>query len=210
MKKITFLFLLTILLTTNSAIANGVAIKNASTSEYFKLLSSDVQVTVYDQIAIVVTTQKFLNNTGEKTKIKYGFPLAEGANGINLRWELYGQWNSASISPSPQDTTLPGGGGGNETLKEYLGETPLFFPLEDSIANDSILTIELTYVQLLPYDFYVVDFKYPNDYSLIQSEILNFQSINFNLESQRIITNLEMTSHNADNTVFNDRIGDLN
>ncbi len=188
----------------STALGNGVAIKNAENSEYFRLLESDIQVTVYDQISIVVATQKFLNNTGEKTKIKYAFPLAEGASGTGLRWNLGNIWYSAVISPSPQDTTLPGGGGENTQLQQFLGETPLFFDLEDSIPNDSILIVELTYVQLLPYKFYNVDFHYPNDYSLIQSEVLIKQHIQFNLESQRKITGISLLSHTPDNIDSND------
>jgi len=203
MKKL-LLLLLGCILFPNILLSNGVAIKNAQNSEYFRLLSSNVEVTVYDQIAIVVATQKFLNNTGEKTKIKYAFPLAESASGIGLRWKLGNTWYSANISPSPQDTTLPGGGTGNEALQEFLGDTPLFFNLEDSIAMDSILFIELTYVQLLPYDFYQVDFQYPNDYTLIQSELLNYQHIHFSLESQRKITNIELLSHTPEYIYYND------
>lgn len=209
MKNLSILFLAACFFLLNPIYPNGVAIKNAETSEYFRLLSSDVDVTVYDQIAIVVATQRYLNNTGEKSKIKYAFPLNEDASGIGLRWNLGGIWYSAIISPSPQDTTLPGGGGGNPTLKQFLGDTPLFFNLEDSIPNDSILVIELTYVQLLPYDFYEVDFKYPNDYSLIQDEILDRQHIHFLLESQRSITDIELYSHTAGSTYYNDSIAEF-
>ncbi len=206
MKKFTALFLLIMSFATYSLFANGVAIKNAANSEYFKLISSDVQVTVYDQIAIVVSTQEFLNNTGEKSMIKYAFPLAEDANGIGLRWKINNIWYSANLSASPQDTTLPGGGGGNTNLQDFLGSTPLFFPLLDSISNDSTLVIELTYVQLLPYDFYQVDFMIPNDYSLIQGDVLESQHIAFSLESQRMITDIELLSHTADTIFFNDSI----
>ncbi len=209
MKNVSYYLLVCIIFLSNAILANGVAIKNAEYSEYFQLLTSDVEATVYDQIAIVVSTQEFLNNTGEKTKIKYAFPLSDGASGIGLRWKIGGIWYSAEISPSPQDTTLPGGGGGNTSLQNYLGETPLFFNLEDSIAIDSILTIELTYVQLLPYDFYEVSFHYPNDYSLIQDDVLEFQHIHFALESQRTITNIELTSHNPNSLSFNDSLAEF-
>lgn len=209
MKKLLTLFLLFFSFLSFNLFSNGVAIKNAETSQYFKLLSSDVKVTVYDQIAIVVATQRFLNNTGEKTKIKYAFPLAEEASGTGLRWNLGGNWYSANLTPSPQDTTLPGGGSGNEQLQDYLGETPLFFPLEDSIPNDSILIVELTYVQLLPYDYYKVDFHYPNDYSLIQSSLIDYQHINFALESQRTITNIELLSHTPGEIFYNDSVAEF-
>ncbi|MEJ2595621.1 MAG: VWA domain-containing protein [bacterium] len=204
MKKLTLLLLIFFSFMNGLLLGNGVAIKNAENSEYFKLLEADVDVTVYDQIAIVVATQKFINNTGGKTNIKYAFPLAEDASGIGLRWNLGNTWYSAVISPSPQDTTLPGGGGDNTQLQEFLGETPLFFDLEDSIPNDSILIVELTYVQLLPYKFYTVYFDYPNDYSLIQSEIINYQHIRFNLESQRKITGIAMLSHQPDSLSWTD------
>lgn len=209
MKNLSISFLVVCFFLFNTVYPNGVAIKDAETSVYFRLLSSDVDVTVYDQIAIVVATQRYLNNTGEKSKIKYAFPLDESASGIGLRWNLGGVWYSAIISPSPQDTTLPGGGGGNPTLEQFLGDTPLFFNLEDSIPNDSILIVELTYVQLLPYDFYEVDFNYPNDYSLIQEEILDRQHIHFLLESQRTITDIELHSHTAGSISYNDSIAEF-
>ncbi len=210
MKKLTVLFCLVLISLSSLLFANGVAIKNAETSTYFKLLTSDVSVTVYDQIAIVVSTQKFLNNTGEKTLIKYAYPLAEDASGIGLRWKLGGEWYSATMTPSPQDTTLPGGGTTNANLQNFLGETPLFFDLKDSIPNDSTLEIELTYVQLLPYDYYQVDFVCPNDYSLIQSGIVDEQHISFALESQRNITYLEFVSHSPTSLYYNDSTAGFN
>ncbi len=209
MRRLTLTLFIIATFFSNFLTGNGVAIKNAENSQYFRLLTSDVNVTVFDQIAIVVTTQKFLNNTGEKTKIKYAFPLAENASGTGLRWKLGNTWYSANISPSPQDTTLPGGGGSNTALLDYLGDTPLFFDLDDEIDNDSILIVELTYVQLLPYDYYQVDFHYPNDYTLIQDGIINEQHIHFVLESQRKITNFELLSHTPGEIYFNDSVGEF-
>lgn len=209
MKKLAFLLIISFFFSINLLFSNGVIIKDASNSTYFKLLTSETSVTVYDQIAIVVTTQKFLNNTGEDAVIKYAYPLAEDASGTNLRWNLGGVWYSADISPSPQDTTLPGGGDPNPNLTEYLGDTPLYFDLDDEISNDSIIIVELTYVQLLPYEFYQVDLFIPNDYSLIQNEILDYQHIDFYLESQRTITNLQLTSHSPDEIYFNDSIAEF-
>lgn len=204
MKKITFLSVFILLITSTAVYSNGVAIKNAETSEYFRLLSSEVNVMVYDQIATVTTQQTFLNNTGEDALIKYGFPMPEGASGTNLRWKLNGTWYEATITPQPQDTTLPGGGSGNTNLQNFLGEMPLFFELLDTIPQDSTLIVELTYVQLLPYSFYEVEFEYPNNYELIQNEILDRQYINFNLESQRTIVGLDLLSHNPNSIFYND------
>ncbi|MEZ5197562.1 MAG: VWA domain-containing protein [Bacteroidales bacterium] len=176
-------------------LANGVCIKNATEGIYFKLLSSDVQVNVYNQVAILTTTQVFLNTTGALANIKYGFPLYEDASPTNFRWNVNGIWNTAIFSPSPQDTTLPGGSNPDPDLMEFLGDTPMFFTVPDTIMQDSLIIVELTYVQLLPYDFNVVNFNYPNDYSLIQSDILDFQKLHLTLESERTIENIQLISH---------------
>ncbi len=110
-------------------------------------------------------------------------------------------WNEAIIEPSPQDTTLPGGGGNtNYQLAEYLGETPLYFEIDDPAANDSIVVVELSYVNLLPYENGNVYFSYPNDYSLIQSTYLDAQEISFTLNSVRSIEDLVLSSHTADSS----------
>ena len=99
MKRLAYLLFLVFTVSAQVVHSNGVAIKDAQNNEYFKLISSHIDVTVYDQIAIVVTTQAFLNNTGENTIIKYGYPLPEDASGTGLRWNLNGTWYSAIISP---------------------------------------------------------------------------------------------------------------
>lgn len=177
--------------------ASGVCIVDAFDAIYFQLLSNQVSVMVNDQIATVKTTQAYRNVTGSDAVIKYAFPLSEEASATNIRWKLGGIWYTATISPTPQDTTLPGGGGGEDpdpNLVAYLGETPMYFNLMDTIPSDSSLIIELTYVQLLPYSFSKVDFFFPNDYSLIQSIPLNLQELDFRLYSQRTIEDIQLLS----------------
>jgi Ca-activated chloride channel family protein len=195
MKKFFFILMLLFMATTQVN-ASGVCIVDAYQGIYFRLLSNQVSVLVNDQIATVTTTQEFRNLTGADKVIKYAFPLHEEASATNIRWKLAGIWYTAIITPTPQDTTLPGGGGEDPDpdLIAHLGETPLFFNLLDTIPSDSILTIELTYVQLLPYSFSHVDFFFPNDYSLIQSFPLNLQQLDLRLYSQRTIENIELFS----------------
>lgn len=176
-------------------LANGVCIKDATEAIYFKLLSSEIQVEVNNQVSILTSTQYYINNTGSDTEIRYAFPLYEDASPTNFRWYVNGNWNTAVFSPSPQDTTLPGGSNPDPDLMEYLGDTPLFFTVPDTILQDSIIIIELTYVQLLPYNFNMVDFNYPNDYTNIQSDIINYQIFHLILESERTIENINLYSH---------------
>jgi Ca-activated chloride channel family protein len=175
------------------ASGHGVAIKNAGTSVYFRLTSSNQVVTVYDQVATTVTTQVFKNLTGSPSVVKYAFPLHEEASATSLRWKVNGIWQTAIFAPAPQDTTFPGGGTPNLNLMTYLGTNPLLFEVPDTVAVDSTLVVEFSYVELLPYSFGTVHFSYPNDYHLIQTTGLAEQNFHFVLESQRVIDSISFT-----------------
>lgn len=194
MKRAQFIILFSLLLG-SELFSNGVCIKDATEAIYFRLNKSEISVNVYSQVSILSSTQTFINNTNGEANIKYAFPLYEDASPTSLRWFVNGIWNTASFAPSPQDTTLPGGGDIDPNLLEYLGDTPLFFNVPDTIQQDSTIIFELTYVQLLPYDFGIVEFRFPNNYLLIQNEILEIQTFHLTLESNRIIENIELSSH---------------
>jgi len=200
MKRLLFTFVILILLFTN-ILANGVCIIDGKNGVYLKLISSEINVSVENQVAVVTTTQKFKNERTSAVNISYGFPLPETASSTGLRWDLGEGWIAAQIKPTPQDTTLPGPSGETHpNLKSFLGETPLFFPVEQAILPDSFLIVELTYVELLSYKSGNVDFVYPNDYSLLQNSPLDKQDLSFSLTSPRTIENiLLLSSHNVTN-----------
>lgn len=79
-------------------------------------------------------------------------------------------------------------------LRNFLGESPLYFDLEQKVKPDSLLTVELTYVELLAYKFGKVNFYYPNDYSLVQSHNLELQYLDFTLNSLRTIEDIQSVS----------------
>ena len=183
---------------------NGVAIIDAKNGIYLKLVKSEISVTVESQVAVVKSRQTYLNQSGSDKLIKYAFPLPESANATNLSWFLEGRWYTASISPTPQDTTTPGPPGEiDPQLKSYLGETALYYDLLQPIKSDSLLIIELSYVQLLAYDFGEVAFEYPNDYSLIQDQLLDLQTLRFTLSSPRDIESLQSLSSHPLTTIEN-------
>jgi len=193
--------LITLVLTIGSSLctySNGVVIVDASKDSYFKLVTSDVNVEISNQVATVVSKQSYLNNTGKDTTVKYAFPLNENASAINLRWNIDNYWYTASFSSSPQDTSLPASNnnGTSQKLLNHLGKTPLFFNIDQEIKADSLLTVELTYVELLPYSFNKVEFKFPNDHSSIQSSLLvQLQHFELKLKSLRTIDNIYLLSH---------------
>lgn len=173
--------------------ANGVGVLDGRNAVYLLLDSTRIDVSVDNQISITKTTQYF-TNTHETDTVKYAFPLSEQASAIGLRWRINGVWYAASVSGGSQDTTLPGGGGIHPNLRTYLGATPLYFGIPQLIHSDSTLAVELTYVELLPYRFGNVDFTYPSDYRLIQSQVIRRQTLDFTLVSQRTIDSLRVLS----------------
>lgn len=198
MKKLFFslLFLSILPFTTFS---NGICIVDASTGSYFSLVSSSVEIQINNQIAIVKTTQVFQNNTGASTNFKYGFPMPESGSATSLRWQNGQFWYEAIFSPVPQDTIIPGGGGDVPTpeeqiIKDYLGQTPLYFEPNHVISDGAFVTMELTYVQLLPYAFNKVSIFYPNDYSSLQFESLATQELSLVLNSDREIEFIDLLS----------------
>ncbi len=196
MKYLVLVLLLSLLCT--GSFANGVCIIDAKNGVYLTLLSSQVQVTVENQVALVTTTQTFMNQTGAQQLVKYGFPLPENASATELLWNINNIWYQANFAPTPQDTSQPGPGGEmHPNLETYLGATPLYFNIEQKLKVDSLLIVQLSYVQLLPYSFGKVEFEYPNDYSLLQSTALNLQELDFNLYSERTIDNIQLLSHTA-------------
>lgn len=179
----------------SSVRANGVGVVNASTGVYLKLTGTKINVSVESQISTTVTTQTFQNSLGADKTVSFAFPLPEGASATGLRWKVNGIWYQAPIAPRPQDTTLPGGTM-NANLKTYLGNTPMFFGIPQQVKRDSALLVELTYVQLLKYDFGSVFYDYPNDYHLIQTATLESQELNFNITSPRTIDSIRLVSTN--------------
>jgi len=182
----------------SSLLANGVMVVDAENEIYLTLQSSLVLVNVENQVAVITTIQSFKNNLGTDTKIKYAFAMPEDGSATELKWQVHGIWYKANFKPGPQDTTLPGGGGQiHPDLLNYLGSTPLYFNIEDSLKADSVITVQLTYVQLLKYEFGTVKFEYPNDYHLIQQEPITAQELLFKLISARTIDSLSLLNHNA-------------
>jgi Ca-activated chloride channel family protein len=185
--------------------ANGVCVVNATDGTYFRLISSSVEVVVENQVAVIKTTQRFKNELGSDQNYKFAFPLTESESATSLKWLVNNRWYEAIIEPTPQDTTLPGGGGSemDYNLAQYLGASPLYFDIEQPLLKDSIVVVELTYVNLLPYEFGSVHFNYPNDYTLIQNTYMDYQHIDFTINSARTIESLIWSDRSAD-SLYND------
>lgn len=194
MKKLVIVLL--VVFASISLLANGVGIVNASNQTYLKVETSNINVEVENQIALIKSTQTFRNDFGIDKTFKYAFPLPLGASAVSLKWKINGAWKTAMITPQPPDTSLPGGNP-HPNLVQYLGDVPLYFDILDTLKADSVVTIELTYVEFLKYSFGNVNFEYPNDYTLIQQSPFNNLEFRFTLNSSRTIDAIQLLSHNA-------------
>ena len=193
MKKIYLLFLFILL--NSFAYAIGVGVVDAQWPKYLKTDSSFVNVKVEGQISVTTSLQVFTNNTNASVIVKFAFPLPEQASPTSLRYRINNEWKSAIIAGNQQDTTLPGGTVYvHPDLKNYLGAGGLYFPIPGTIAANSKLAVEITYVEFLPYKLGQVSYIYPADYHLIQKEPLAALDFNFNINSQRSIDSLVVLS----------------
>ena len=199
MKNAFLLTFLCLFLTTINY-ANGIGIVDGVLGNYLEVVETRTSVEVRDQIAIVTSTQVFRNN-GSATTFRYGFPLNETSNPIDLRWYIGGEWKSADVAASEQDNTVPGGSGGDPVdpnLVDYLGSYPLFFTPNDTLRNDSLITMEITYVELLPYFLGKVSFFQRNAYSALQPSIVVDQHFDLTLYSTREVLSAELLGLDAE------------
>ncbi len=168
MKKILFTFgLLSILC--NGIFANGVLFSKENAGTYLTLRETHVDVAIEGQVSNTTATGVFVNSIEDSLFVKFAFPLPEGASATGLRYKLNGTWFEAAFSPVPQDTsTVFEPGQDDYNLRQYLGGNPLFYDIEHTLHIDSAIAVEISYVELLPYSFGNVTYRFPNNYQTIQ------------------------------------------
>ncbi len=183
--------------------AQGVMIVDAPSNEVLAVDSSWITIDVQDQVAMVWSTQRFINLGTDTVFPKYAYPMPETASAVRLRWLIDGLWNTASMVAQPPDTTMPGAGtgqGGQPTapdLLAYLGETPLYFRILHGIAPGASIAVEITYVELLPYANARVELFAGTNYSLVSTSPLAHLRIDATVRSQRTITGIDLMGTGA-------------
>ncbi|MBE2280063.1 MAG: VWA domain-containing protein [Ignavibacteriaceae bacterium] len=197
MKKYLLFIPVLMLALTSLLNGNGIVVVDASIKKVLKLNGVSIFTNVNGQVAETMVLSTFENQFTAPVNGKYAFPLSQSGSATKLRWRVnQGTWNTAVFSPTPQDTTLPGGGGNiNIDLKNYLGNTPVYFEIPDTLQPEDMLEVEFTYVELLHYEFGIVNYFFPLNYTLIQNQQVSALNFNFSLASQREIISLQCTSH---------------
>lgn len=191
MKKITII--LAFFFVCLSLFSNGVSVVDAVNGEFLELKSCVINTDITNQVSETKTELLFKNNSNETASTVFSFPLMEQASATNLRWFINDTWHEAVIAPGEQDS-LPGNPGDDmyPYLEAHLGKTPLNFGIPDDVAAGDSLIVELTFVQLLDYQFGEVSYFYPADYELIQEAVLDTFSFHMNIVSDRIIEEINL------------------
>lgn len=135
-----------------------------SNNEYQKMWikSMDVNVNLQDQVAVTKVDQIFFNEMNTSVEAVYLFPLPENAMITELNYWFNGQKYSAKIRERGEAVAAY-----NQKLAQWLDPALLEY-LGDNLFRLSIVPInaesevrtEITYVELLNYDFGVNNYKF--------------------------------------------------
>lgn len=162
---------------------------------YLFPLSVSVRTSVNGQVAVTTTKQIFRNTTNRAIRLQYGFPLGVNASVTDFSWYQHGQQRTAKLTGKPQDTVSGGPGGvPDAAYLSFLGKAPFIFSFADSLAPDSTLSVELTYIELVQYVQGRMAFSYP--LKRFGQEQFAFD-MQFDLQSSRRIESVE-SSHSME------------
>ncbi|MDZ4122362.1 MAG: hypothetical protein U1C33_08060, partial [Candidatus Cloacimonadaceae bacterium] len=152
-------------------------------------------VGINNQVAEVKVLNTFRNMTNGMIYPRFYFPLPRGASATTLRWHSNNQWHTAYIAGLPQNPQ-----GGPSTFPDnfviYIQLMPVVFDIPDSLAAQDSLSVELTYVQMLNYNFGSVTLNLKNNYSGMQAQPLALQSLDIDITSDKQILGFEILDIN--------------
>ncbi|MGH7496897.1 MAG: VWA domain-containing protein [bacterium] len=208
MKKLLTIFLLA---TSFPALADGIMKIKGQTSSYLRPERITVTSDINNQVCTTISQQTFVNRTSQPVWLQYGFPTNINASVIQFRWRAGGQWRTARVSGTPQDTSgvINPGGEVDLLFLDYLGEAPFLFAFRDSLPTDSTLTVELSYIELLKYRNGRVIYDYPLDMKAFAQHPLASFSLSLSLRSERDLVSLANPSHGAVPSSFTNSAAEL-
>lgn len=183
---------------TTSAYAGGVVTVQGSPNRYLFASRLEVSTTIQNQIAVTVVRQTFRNTTGAPARLDYFYPANINAVVTGFRWWQHGEMRVATITGTPQDTSVVGGESTPtaSTLRAYLGSSPFIFPFKDSLRADSTLVVELTFMELLQYRGGQMFYQLQTDMRALGAPTCELQ-LHMALEADRDIVAMSSTSHPA-------------
>jgi len=188
-----------VLLLHGSVTAQGLFIVNGADGSLLPPISSELEMTVTDQVAEVSCRQVFVNSHSVDTVGVYAFPLPEDAAAVRIRYMVNSTWYESMFSPSPQDTILPGEDTTSTQtdqthpqLQSYLGASPIYFDMGFSVEAGAQVVFELHYVQLLSYGFNRISFVNPASYPGLGATSVPEFRFEAEIRSQRAMIGAEL------------------
>ena len=183
-----------------------------SSAQYLKMSikSVDVFVNVQDQIAVTHVDQVFTNELGTTVEAIYIFPLPENAMITELVYWFNGQRYVAEIRESGEARKIY-----DDKIREYLDPALLEY-LGDNLFRLSIAPIngysevrtEISYVELLNYDFGVVHYKFLLNTLGLSPEPLESVLFEMNVQSQSPFKKLYSPTHKNSTSTQIQKISD--
>ncbi|MBN1481906.1 VWA domain-containing protein [candidate division KSB1 bacterium] len=122
----------------------------------------DANTTIEGQIATTVVHQVFRNEMNTTVEAVWLFPLPENAVVVELQYEFNGKWYKGAITErqeARQEYEERLRWYLDPALLEYMGDNMYRLSIAPINANSDVQT-KITYVELLPYEFGVVDFTF--------------------------------------------------
>lgn len=182
-------FLLTLFLV-SSSFADGL-LQNQQSKEFLRLSRSQVDVQIFDQIALTTVTHEFINPEDvDSLKVLYMFPLPENAavTGISV-WQdsTYVDFQLTEADSGGGNQSLPGDNADPDLLN-YLLPNPFVLP---AVATSDTFRIRLSYAELLPFDFGAIRYTYPLNSQQFARDALEGFAILVTFSTHRTIEDIQ-------------------
>jgi Ca-activated chloride channel family protein len=170
-----------------------------SSSNYQKawIKSLDATVQINGQVAETHTDQTFLNEMNQTVETIWIFPLPEGAVVTELYFWFNGKRYKADIreaAEARQDYEDHIRQRIDPALLEYLGDNLFKLSIAPVNPNSEVRT-EMTYIELLPYEFGTIGYTFLMDAAGLSPKPLNRFSVNITVETQSPIKTFSSPSH---------------
>lgn len=149
-----------------------------------------VSTVIREQVAVTTVTQVFHNAGTAAANPMYGSSLPANAMVTSMRWKIKDTWFKASMTAS--DTAVRGNQTtpGQNTFSKWFQGVPFIFTIKDTILPAEIVTVELTYVELLAYRNQTVSYKYsPTGLSGTSVSVIDSWAVD--VQSGRTISELQ-------------------
>jgi Ca-activated chloride channel homolog len=200
-QKISVLVVLTLLLSSTSSFALGVLFSRPLNSNitynkmWIKTVDADVQID--GQIGVTYVDQTFKNEMNTVVEAVWVFPLPEGAvvtelfywfNGVRYKGAIKERQEARNAYEGQIRRML------DPALLEYLGDNLYRLSIAPINANSDVRT-EITFVELLPYEFGTIDYTFLLNAVELTPKPLQRISVQTVVETQNPIKYFESPSH---------------